>query len=319
MEEAAPVRSRRRVTLALALSLVAGCNAAFDIDETGVIPAPDDDRDDDGVSNVEDNCPDDPNELQSDDDGDSLGDACDSCPLVEDASDLDSDGDSVGDACDPHPLDIGDCLALYESFDDPSSLANRWQVESNMVADVVATPGSVRITSPIDDQYTALFPLDEAGVRLTGNYDVQAVALTSSPATGAEVSIAANVTQVGRGYLCHALAYALPNTIGSVMAYSYPETGLIATASGSFSARPVGNRMLLRLVPRSAENVPFPGCRIDFGAAVGVASMKSRVGIADITVGSPALVVWEETVDVVGYALYRYTPGGTSCLDAERR
>jgi len=144
MEEAAAVRSRRRVTLALAVSLLAGCNAVFDIEETDVIPPPDDDLDDDGIVNVEDNCPSDRNELQSDDDGDSLGDACDSCPLVEDASQVDTDGDSVGDACDPHPLDAGDCLALYESFDDTSSLANRWQVESNMTANVLAMPGSVR-------------------------------------------------------------------------------------------------------------------------------------------------------------------------------
>ena len=50
------------------------------------------DRDDDGVPDYEDNCPDTPNEDQEDRDDDGIGDVCDECP---DDTDNDIDGDGV--------------------------------------------------------------------------------------------------------------------------------------------------------------------------------------------------------------------------------
>ncbi len=58
------------------------------------------DRDNDGVPNFFDNCPNDVNPDQADRDRDGLGDACDPC---DDATD--QDGDGIGDACDPCPQD----------------------------------------------------------------------------------------------------------------------------------------------------------------------------------------------------------------------
>jgi hypothetical protein len=74
------------------------------------------DEDQDGVFDVQDNCPLDPNPAQTDQDGDGLGDPCDSdldgdghddpsdnCPEVANADQADADGDTVGDVCDPTP------------------------------------------------------------------------------------------------------------------------------------------------------------------------------------------------------------------------
>ena len=58
------------------------------------------DSDDDGLCDVEDNCPDVPNPGQEDRDNDAIGDACDNCPNLPNADQLDVDGDEIGDACD---------------------------------------------------------------------------------------------------------------------------------------------------------------------------------------------------------------------------
>ena len=78
------------------------------------------DSDDDGIPDVDDNCPETPNPLQEDSDFDGLGDGCDSCALdadndidedgvcgdvdncpdVSNADQGDLDGDGIGDACD---------------------------------------------------------------------------------------------------------------------------------------------------------------------------------------------------------------------------
>ena len=71
------------------------------------------DADDDGVLDVDDNCPDAPNPDQTDSDMDGIGDACDddndndgvlnvddNCPLVANFDQSDLDGDGIGDVCD---------------------------------------------------------------------------------------------------------------------------------------------------------------------------------------------------------------------------
>ncbi|MCE2613052.1 thrombospondin type 3 repeat-containing protein [Flavobacteriaceae bacterium D16] len=89
----------------------------------------DDDDDNDGVLDVDDNCPLIGNANQLDTDADGLGDACDddddndgvldvddNCPLVANADQADADGDGIGDVCDedadndgvPNDLDLCD-------------------------------------------------------------------------------------------------------------------------------------------------------------------------------------------------------------------
>lgn len=66
------------------------------------------DSDNDGVCDVDDNCPATPNPNQEDADGDGVGDACDNCVDVANPDQADSDGDGIGDACGGPPSQICD-------------------------------------------------------------------------------------------------------------------------------------------------------------------------------------------------------------------
>ncbi len=71
---------------------------------------PTNDADGDGVADVLDNCPIDPNAGQEDADADGLGDVCDNCPTDPNAGQEDADADGLGDACDACPNDPDDDL-----------------------------------------------------------------------------------------------------------------------------------------------------------------------------------------------------------------
>lgn len=74
----------------------------------------DTDRDDDGIPDAIDNCPDSASLNQADEDADKVGDICDLCPPF--TNNTDGDGDGVGDACDPRPTLAGDKLIAFEGF-----------------------------------------------------------------------------------------------------------------------------------------------------------------------------------------------------------
>jgi hypothetical protein len=61
------------------------------------------DADEDGISDVQDNCPNIPNPQQSDSDEDGVGDICDNCPDISNPDQSDSDEDGIADACDNCP------------------------------------------------------------------------------------------------------------------------------------------------------------------------------------------------------------------------
>lgn len=106
--------------------LVCGCDELFGIDKLDVPPQcvrptpgpPMVDDDQDGVLNIDDNCPLASNADQHDEDGDGDGDSCDLCPVGTETRDLDCDG--VGDSCDPddtRPDDI-----QFYGFGSPNGL-----------------------------------------------------------------------------------------------------------------------------------------------------------------------------------------------------
>lgn len=121
-----------------------GCNQVYGL---GQVELPPSDRDQDGVPDESDNCPDVYNPDQNDTDHDGFGDACDYCPtlattvnhdedgdLVGDECDLcpgrpdfqdDSDHDGIGDACDPDPFNANTRL-LFDPF---LTLSSAWTTD----------------------------------------------------------------------------------------------------------------------------------------------------------------------------------------------
>lgn len=85
------------------------------------------DKDNDGIPDVDDNCPEKPNEGQEDADEDRIGDRCDNCPKAFNPDQKDSNGNGRGDACDPLCSLLGD---LDDDCDvdwfDVSLLAKDW-------------------------------------------------------------------------------------------------------------------------------------------------------------------------------------------------
>jgi hypothetical protein len=91
----------RTITAALLAIALSGCNALYGLDDTR--NTSEIDRDGDGVSDADDNCPTTKNQDQANTDGDALGDACDGCPTLQNASNHDEDRDALPDDCDPCP------------------------------------------------------------------------------------------------------------------------------------------------------------------------------------------------------------------------
>jgi hypothetical protein len=129
-------------------------------------PTGSNDRDNDGIADSADNCPDISNPAQTDTDRDGIGDGCDTavslpdldadgiadtldnCPQVANSTQLDSDKDSLGDACDsdadddgvsndldPEPLNPfvpdADHDKVWDSSDNCPSVSNADQLDTD--------------------------------------------------------------------------------------------------------------------------------------------------------------------------------------------
>lgn len=91
------------------------------------------DGDGDGVPDVSDNCPNDPNgpdagpNNQLDTDGDGVGDVCDNCPVVSNPDQADADGDGPGDGSWPPTADCDNCPVDSNPF--------QGDIDSDLVGD----------------------------------------------------------------------------------------------------------------------------------------------------------------------------------------
>lgn len=95
------------------------------------------DLDSDGVANVDDNCPTEPNADQTDSDGDGIGDVCDNCSSTANVDQRDVDGDGIGDVCDNCPTfvnigqDDGDSDGRGDECDNCPGLSNADQLDTD--------------------------------------------------------------------------------------------------------------------------------------------------------------------------------------------
>jgi len=88
------------------------------------------DRDEDGVLNGKDNCPDVSNANQADQDNDKVGDACDNCPTKYNPDQKDTDANGVGDVC----------QATCIGFAQPTSItSNPSSIQSNLAIQITGT------------------------------------------------------------------------------------------------------------------------------------------------------------------------------------
>jgi hypothetical protein len=117
----------------------------FTVAQDGVILHFTDDFDNDGILNVNDNCPYDPNTDQVDTENDGVGDSCDNCLNISNPDQADFDRDSIGDACEDSDNDtinddVDNCPSLHnleqtdkdaDGFGDECDRGDRFAVVDN--------------------------------------------------------------------------------------------------------------------------------------------------------------------------------------------
>jgi len=163
---------------------------------------PDADSDEDGVPDVEDNCPEVPNPEQADEDGDGAGDVCDPCPPFEGVDD--ADGDGVGDACDPNPTVAGDRLIAFEGFAAP--LGETWTVSGSFAledGEGVATAADskstlVSMASPSGNRVEIRATAKLTAIRAIDS-NLGSVNLVERLAPGSDASIACQLSRLADG------------------------------------------------------------------------------------------------------------------------
>jgi hypothetical protein len=139
------------------------------------------DKDNDGVPDMMDNCPDDPNPDQANEDGDKFGDACDPCPPFKNDNPSDPDKDGVADICDPNPMQSGDRIELFEGFHHGIP---GWTRTANWTA----TGDSIEVAAAAGSKEYLVVPITGAD-RLTVWASVVVKSVAAAPAHILDVSV----------------------------------------------------------------------------------------------------------------------------------
>jgi hypothetical protein len=289
--------------LAIAAVACAGCNQVLGIQGTHASHADAFfDRDNDGIDDAIDNCPDTYNPSQSDVDHDRVGDACDSCPLVANDQAADTDGDKIGDACDPHETAPADCLVLLDTFGDPAAFADHWRVADSSGIEIpqAATPmqGAVLLAPP-NGQTSVVTMFEKTFI---GQHDVEVLAsIASSDLLGETAAVTSGDASLG--YFCYRVGNSAVTSLANFPAQT------ITPVAGSFSEPPFSDNVLLRLaIDRVDAFNTTVRCRVDWGLAVGAAA--SYVG-ALVDTGASGVAV--QTTPVTVRAVAFYAQQGTPC------
>lgn len=280
------------------------CNAVYGLDETEVDEATEDpDRDDDGIDNLADNCPDAPNRNQNDEDGDSLGDACDSCPLVANVKQADTDGDALGDACDPHPATPGDCLVLFDSFVDQAAFAAGWDtVASNSNATAVAIDGGVTL------QANEMSEVRITPRGISGDLDFELLGRGSSSSGVTRFGFVDGTDANNQGLRCAVLPGS--NAVVPTVELRMQTTTQNAGRFSGMTTFAVDTRLRLRMVARTSAGVRFPHCRADYGVAVGFDRAQVEGALLGTAFG---IVAIDGTLDLASFAAYSFDPARGAC------
>lgn len=293
------------------LTLLAGCNLVFDIEETESREeeAPSD-GDGDGEPDATDNCIEVANTNQRDIDDDGLGDACDNCPHItnRDQSAV-GDPDPVGDVCDPHPAQMGDCLVLLDMFTDPAAFAAHWEVVSLGAPPAIdAVAGAVTLT-PADSYDVSMLARDDAGALLTGVFDTH-VRARSTVATGDLYAVSNYIPSAGlsAGYGCGLLYYDSAKTAWSNARSASTSSGMGLPAP--FSSSFVDDVAVMRLLTPTVDEPTMVRCRVDYGLALGIAQVyATQQSQPSKTMGGAGVVVTLDPVIVEAVALYSVIDG----------
>jgi len=290
--------------VAVCLLVAPSCNAVLGIEQTKPMPV---DADGDGVLDIDDNCRTVPNPDQADEDGDGVGDACDNCPVVVNPDQsLDLDRDGIGDACDPHPANAGDCLVLFESFNDASGFVASWRIDtSDPTPSVVAETGDVVVTVKPTGDSIALLATDLGASALDLQFDVELRATIAIDPDVDGIRALTNFTDPPgtAGSFCSLFRNG-SNGIYYVIGGQLPNS---PTSAGKLSSPPIATDAVLRLVAVDAADSPSLACRVDYGDAVAASLSMTTV---PLSTGAPGVMVEQPSpTKLEAIALYHFQPG----------
>jgi hypothetical protein len=177
------------------------------------------DRDNDGVPNESDNCPDTANADQRNHDQDAKGDACDLCPHLASNTDPDADADGVGDDCDPR--DGADTRLLWVGFYDEADITG-WSVGGSWTFD-----GQ---TAHQTDTTTTTFlspPLTYTKAEVQAGVVVDVVSSASNHGFGVATGMTGSTLNPTQAYFC----FLLSNNSGVL--YRESRDGVVAPTGSS--------------------------------------------------------------------------------------